>query len=42
MERVNLPPLSESPDECETVSLEQVEVRRYVGGLIASFERTAA
>lgn len=42
MERTNLPPISEAPDECETIRLEDIEVKRYVGGLVASFERRAA
>ena len=42
MERTNLPPIRTEPDECESVNLHDVEVRRYVGGLVASFERRAA
>lgn len=42
MERTNLPPRGEAPDECETIKLSDIEVTRYVGGLVASFERRAA
>ena len=42
MERTNLPPLGQAPDECDTVKLSDIEVKRYVGGLVASFERKAA
>jgi putative transposase len=42
MEREYLPPIREAPNEVETLSLEQVEVKSYVGGLVKSFERKAA
>ena len=42
MEGTNLPPLGQIPDECDTVKLSDIEVKRYVGGLVASFERKAA
>ena len=40
--RNNLPPLAEKPDEIQTITMDQVEVKSYVGGLIKSFERRAA
>jgi len=40
--RSNLPPLAEPPDEIQTITMEQIEVKSYVGGLIKSFERRAA
>ncbi|MBV11909.1 integrase core domain-containing protein [Rubinisphaera sp.] len=42
MERDHLPPIREEPGEVETISIDQIEVRKYVGGLIKSFERKAA
>ncbi len=42
MERDNLPPVREEPDEIETLKLDQIEVKSYVGGLVKSFERKAA
>ena len=42
MERDHLPPLSEAPEEIETVNLDQIEVKSYVGGLVKSFENKAA
>ena len=42
MEPVYLPPIREVPDEVETLKLDQVEVKSYVGGLVKSFERKAA
>jgi hypothetical protein len=30
------------PDEVETLKLDQIEVKSYVGGLVKSFERKAA
>ncbi|WP_339613145.1 integrase core domain-containing protein [uncultured Rubinisphaera sp.] len=42
MERDHLPPIREEPDEVTTISIDQIEVRRYVGGLIKSFERKVA
>ena len=41
-ERENLPPIHDVPEEVETLSLDQVEVKSYVGGLVKSFERRAA
>jgi putative transposase len=42
MERDYLPPIRDVPDEVETLSLDQIEVKSYVGGLVKSFQRTAA
>ncbi len=37
-----LPPIRETPDEVDTLKLDQIEVKSYVGGLVKSFERRAA
>ena len=42
MEREHLPPLSEAPEEVETLKPDEIEVKSYVGGLVKSFERKAA
>jgi hypothetical protein len=42
MERDHLPPIRAVPDEVETVTMDQIEVKSYVGGLVRSFERRAA
>jgi len=42
MARENLPPIREVPDEVETLTMDQIEVKSYVGGLVKSFERKAA
>lgn len=42
MQRDNLPPIAEPPDELERIQLDQIEVKSYVGGLVKSFERKAA
>ena len=42
MERNHLPPIREVPDPVETLKIDQIEVEPYVGGLVRSFERTAA
>ena len=42
MVRDHLPPIREIPDEVETLKLDQVRVRRHVGGLVSSFELTKA
>ena len=42
MERGNLPPLGTVPDEVVKPIRDSIEVRTYVGGLVKSFERTAA
>ena len=36
------PPIRDVPDEVDTLKLDQIEVKEYVGGLVKSFERTAA
>ena len=42
MERDHLPPIREVPEEVETLTMDQIEVKSYVGGLVQSFERRAA
>jgi hypothetical protein len=42
MERDWLPPVRVEPDEVDTLKLNQIEVKSYVGGLVKSFERKAA
>ncbi len=42
MERDSLPPLREEPEEVATLTMDQIEVKTYVGGLVRSFERKAA
>ena len=42
MEREHLPPVRDEPDEVETLTMEQIEVKEHVGGLVKSFERRAA
>ena len=42
MQRDHLPPIREKPEEVETLGLDQIEVKSYVGGLVKSFERKAA
>ena len=42
MERDHLPPLRDEPAEVATLRMDEVQVKRYVGGLVASFERRAA
>ncbi len=42
MERDHLPPLREVPEEVETLKLNQIEVKSYIGGLVRSFARKAA
>ncbi len=42
MERDNLPPIRDVPEQMETLSMDQIEVKAYVGGLVMSFERRAA
>jgi len=41
MERDHLPPIREEPVEVETIKLDEIEVRSYVGGLVKSFQRKA-
>ena len=38
MERDWLPPVRELPEEIETLKLDQIEVKEYIGGLVRSFE----
>lgn len=42
MERDNLPPVREEPDEVDALKFDEIEVKSYVGGLVKSFERKAA
>jgi hypothetical protein len=42
MERDHLPPIRDVPEEVETLTMGQIEVKEYVGGLVKSFERRAA
>lgn len=42
MVRDHLPPVRSEPESVETVNLEQIRVKSYVGGLVQGFERTAA
>jgi len=42
MERDNLPPVGKPPDDIDTVKLDQIDVKSYVGGLVKSFERKVA
>ena len=42
MERDYLPPVRQEPDEVATLTMEQIDVKEYVGGLVKSFERKAA
>ena len=42
MERDWLPPIRDVPDEVKTLTMDQIEVKSYVGGLVKSFERKAA
>lgn len=39
MERNNLPPIRDVPEEVETLKMEDIEVKEYIGGLVKSFER---
>jgi hypothetical protein len=36
------PPIREVPGDVETLPLDQIEVKPYVGGLVKSFKRKAA
>ena len=42
MERDNLPPIRDVPEEVDTLTMDQIEVKSYLGGLVKSFERRAA
>jgi len=37
-----LPPIRDVPEEVDTLKLDQIEVKSYVGALVNSFERNAA
>jgi hypothetical protein len=41
MERDHLPPVREEPEQVETLTMDQIEVKSYVAGLVTSFERKA-
>ena len=40
--RDHLPPLRDVPDDVETLKLDQIEIKSYVGGLVTAFDRGAA
>ena len=42
MKRDHLPPVREEPEEVATLSMDQIDVMEYVGGLVKSFERRSA
>ncbi len=42
MERDHLPPIRDVPDEVKTLTMDQIEVKEYLGGLVRSFERRVA
>ncbi|WP_437186745.1 integrase core domain-containing protein [Planctomicrobium sp. SH668] len=42
MVRDHLPPVRNEPEQVETVQLDQIRVKSYVGGLVQGFERKAA
>ena len=42
MERDYLPPIRDVPEQVKTLTMDQIEVKEYVGGLVKSFERRAA
>lgn len=42
MERDHLPPVREEPDEVETIQLDEIQVKSFVGGLVKAFERKVA
>ena len=37
-----VPPIRDVPEQIETLTMDQIEVKSYVGGLVKSFERKAA
>jgi hypothetical protein len=41
-EQDHLPPLQDIPYEVKTLTMDQIEVKSHVGGLVKSFERKAA
>ncbi len=42
MSRDHLPPIRKEPEEVAALTMDQIEVKSYVGGLVTSFERKAA
>lgn len=42
MEWGHLPPIRDVPEEVETLTMDQIEVKSYVGGRVKSFELRAA
>jgi len=42
MKRDHLPPIRDVPEEVETLTMDQIEVKSYVGGLVKSFGRKVA
>jgi hypothetical protein len=38
----HLPPIRDIPEDVESLTMDQIEVKSYVGGLVKSFERRAA
>ena len=42
MEREHLPPVRQEPEEIATLTMDQIEVKDMLGGLVKSFERRAA
>jgi putative transposase len=42
MERNHLPPIRDVPEEVATLTMDQIEVKSYVGGLGRLFRRKAA
>ncbi len=42
MEWGHLPPIRDVPEEVEMLTMDQIEVKSYVGGLVRSFERKVA
>ena len=42
MERDHLPPIRDVPEKVQTLTMDQIEIKSYVGGLVKSFERRAA
>ena len=35
-------PMREEPDEVDTLKMDEIEVKSYIGGLVRSFERKVA
>jgi hypothetical protein len=42
MKRDHLPPIRDVPEDVETQTMDQTEVKSYAGGSVKSFERKAA